>query len=137
MLFIKRLNLEQGIDIIYFLQRWSSNFIIQKYFKMRCRKLEVRAVIFPTEVSPEIQSLRLLPYLFVWKCSDTAGLVFQARFPSLLNVTHVAQIPHQHPATCSAHNQPVSRHRQRVHLPKRSTGFKHVLIWMFVAQKKA
>lgn len=136
-LFIKRVNLKQGVDIIYFLRRWSSNFIIQKYFKMgaRRRKLEVWAAVFPTEDLPEMQSLRLFPYLFVWKCSDTAGLVFQARFPPLLNVTHVAQIPHQHPATCSAHNQPVSRHRQRVHLPKRSTSFKHISVWMFVARK--
>lgn len=74
----------------------------------------------------------LLPYLFVGECSDAAGLVLQAGFPSLLNVSHVPQIPHQHPATCCPHNESVPRHREGVDLPKKKKYLQYltlILAW--------
>lgn len=59
-------------------------------------------------------------YLLVGERADAARLVLEAGLAALLHVAHVPQVPHQHPAACSAHDQPVSRHRQRVHLSRKT-----------------
>lgn len=59
-------------------------------------------------------------HLLVGKSPYAAGLVLQAGLPALLHVAHVPQVPHQHPAARSAHNQPVPGHRERVHLSRKT-----------------
>lgn len=68
------------------------------------------------------------PHLLVGKRSDAACLVLQAGLAPLLHVAHVPQVPHQHPAACGAHNQPVSRHGQGIHLSRKTQICKHQLL---------
>lgn len=54
--------------------------------------------------------------LFVGESSYAARLIFQAGLASLLHVSHVPQIPHEHTAARRSHDQPISGHGQRVDL---------------------
>lgn len=55
-------------------------------------------------------------YLFVWEGSNAASLVLETRLSSLLYIAHVPQIPHQDSSSGCANDQPISSHRQGVHL---------------------
>lgn len=48
--------------------------------------------------------------LLVREAPDAACLVLEVGLPSLLNVAHVAQVPHQDTAACCAHHQAVTTH---------------------------
>ena len=48
--------------------------------------------------------------LLVGEAADAARLVLEVGLPSLLNVAHVAQVPHQDTAACCAHHQAITTH---------------------------
>lgn len=71
-------------------------------------------------------------YLLVGERTDAARLVLEAGLAALLHVAHVPQVPHQHSAARGAHDQPVSRHRQGIHLSKHRNLLKmHACKWHF------
>lgn len=58
-------------------------------------------------------------YLFVREGSNATGLILQTGLSPLLYITHIPQIPHQDSSSCSANDQPVSSHRECVHLSEK------------------
>lgn len=64
------------------------------------------------------RTLWFLFYLFVGEGSNAAGLILETGLSSLLDIAHVPQIPDQNSPSSSANYQPISRHRERVHLKR-------------------
>lgn len=57
-------------------------------------------------------------YLFVGEGSNAASLILETGLSSLLNVAHVPQIPHKDSSSSCANDQPISSHREGIHLSK-------------------
>lgn len=68
-------------------------------------------------------------YLFVGEGSNAAGLILKTGLSSLLYIAHVPQIPDQNSSSSSANYQPISSHRERVHLTGRDAKVRKETEW--------
>lgn len=118
----------EGIFLLLNLLAWVQ--VLHSYTSLNWTQdisLEPRAKICKSVTSDSIMKKNYLSvfnrvfkvYLFVGEGSNAAGLILQTGLSSLLYIAHVSQIPHQDSSSSCANNQPISSHREGVHLWQR------------------